>query len=261
LLEIQDRKAVRTIVLNRPDKGNGLSRDLAHAIVEALDRACRDEQIRIIAITGTGGVFSLGLDRSMSSDIASGVPRKRRWYEYPWAHELMSSIRWRCGKIIVGGVNGPAIGGGLGLAMATDVRLISRSARLEAGFAPRLVGTSDTAATTFLPPGAGYERAIQAFSGRPSLSAEDALTLGLAGEIIDDQVFSAGLEASCEELSAWHPTVLGLTKFGLIRARENADIDTEVRIEAAIYKSLSPIRQKTRPGPIADRTSDLAENG
>jgi 2-(1,2-epoxy-1,2-dihydrophenyl)acetyl-CoA isomerase len=123
-----------------------------------------------------------------------------------------------------------AVGAGLGLAMATDVRLISRSARLMAGYT-RIGGSPDAGLTITLPQAMGYERAMRFMMENRTVLGEEAVALGMAGEVVDDDAFEARLAAYCQQLCAWSPITLRLLKRGMVKSLETTDLETQLRYE------------------------------
>ncbi|HEX7886618.1 MAG TPA: enoyl-CoA hydratase/isomerase family protein [Phenylobacterium sp.] len=232
LLNIQDRGHVRTIVLNRPEKKNALSQALAWAIIGAVDDAAKDDDVWVIAITGSGGAFCSGLDLSTAETHSPFPPQTAYLDDIGWVGHFLLSMRKRCDKPIVGGINGVAVGAGLGLAMATDVRMVSRSARLMAGYT-RIGGSPDAGLTITLPQAMGYERAMRFMIENRTLQGEEAVAWGLAGEVVDDDAFQTRLEAYCDELCAWSPITLRLLKRGLVAATDSINMEQQLRFEVA----------------------------
>ncbi|MFL5451548.1 MAG: enoyl-CoA hydratase/isomerase family protein, partial [Myxococcales bacterium] len=137
-----------------------------------------------------------------------------------------------CDKPVVAGINGVAVGAGLGLAMAADVRLIARSARLMAGYT-RIGGSPDAGLTVTLPQAMGYERAMRFMMENRTVTGEEALTWGMAGEVADDAALADRLAAYCEELCAWSPITLRLLKRGMVKSYETTDLEQQLRFEVS----------------------------
>lgn len=235
VLHVEDKGHVRTIVLNRPHKKNALNQELAWKIVQAVDAAAVDDNVWIIGITGSGDAFCSGLDLSDSEKYSALTPQSAQLDDIGWVGNFLLSMRKRCDKPVVAGVNGVAVGAGLGLAMAADIRLVSKSARMMAGYT-RIGGSPDAGLTITLPQAMGYERAMRFMAENKSLSGEEAVAWGLAGEVVDDRAFDERFEAYCQQLSAWSPITLRLLKRGLAKACEFIDVEQQLRLEISNIK-------------------------
>lgn len=232
LVTTTDTGHVRTITLNRPEKKNALSQELAWGIVAAVDAAAADDNVWVVAITGSGDAFCAGLDLSGAEPYSPHTPQTAMLDDIGWVGNFLLAIRKRCDKPVVGGINGVAVGAGLGLAMATDVRLIAKSARLMAGYT-RIGGSPDAGLTLTLPQAMGYERAMRFMMENRTLVGDEAVAWGMAGEAVDDAAFAERLAAYCQELCAWSPITLRLLKRGIARSYETTDIESQLRFEVA----------------------------
>ena len=232
LVKISDKGHVRTIALNRPDRKNALSDALAWSVVNAIDDAAKDDDVWIVAITGTGDAFCAGLDLTMTERSSPLPPQSAQLDDINWVGQFLLSIRKRCDKPVVGGVNGVAVGAGLGLAMACDVRLVAKSARMMAGYT-RIGGSPDGGLTITLPQAMGYERAMRFMMENRTVVGEEAVSLGMAGEAVDDAKFADRLSEYCDELCRWSPITLRLLKRGMVKSLESTDMEQQLRYELA----------------------------
>jgi 2-(1,2-epoxy-1,2-dihydrophenyl)acetyl-CoA isomerase len=233
LVEVTDQGHVRTIRLNRPEKKNALSQALAWGVVEAVDAAALDDNVWVVAITGSGDAFCAGLDLSPANEpYHPKTAMAAQLDDIGWVGEFLLSIRKRCDKPVVGGINGVAVGAGLGLAMATDVRLIAKSARLMAGYT-RIGGSPDAGLTITLPQTMGYEKAMRFMMENRTVTGEEAIAWGMAGEAVDDADFAARLSEYCRELCAWSPITLRLLKRGMVRSTEAVEMESQLRYEVS----------------------------
>jgi 2-(1,2-epoxy-1,2-dihydrophenyl)acetyl-CoA isomerase len=114
--------------------------------------------------------------------------------------------------------------------MATDVRLVSRGARLMAGYT-RIGGSPDAGLTITLPQAMGYERAMRFMMENRTVLGEEAVALGMAGEVVDDGAFAERLAAYCQELCQWSPITLRLLKRGMAKSLETNDLEQQLRYE------------------------------
>jgi 2-(1,2-epoxy-1,2-dihydrophenyl)acetyl-CoA isomerase len=230
VVKITDVGHVRTIMLNRPERKNALSDELAWGVVRAVEEAAAVDDVWVIAITGSGDSFCAGLDLTGAPRSSPLSPQSAQLDDVGWVGNFLLAIRKRCDKPVVGGINGVAVGAGLGLAMATDVRLIGKSARLMAGYT-RIGGSPDAGLTITLPQAMGYEQAMRFMMENRTVLGEEAVALGMAGEVVDDDAFAARLAAYCQQLCAWSPITLRLLKRGMVKSLETTDLETQLRYE------------------------------
>ncbi len=230
VVKIADDGHVRTITLNRPDKKNALSDELAWGVVAAVEEAAREDNVWVVAITGVGDSFCAGLDLSGAPRSSPLSPQSAQLDDIHWVGQFLLAIRKRCDKPVVGGINGVAVGAGLGLAMATDVRIVARSARLMAGYT-RIGGSPDAGLTITLPQAMGYDPALRFMMENRTVLGEEAVALGMAGEVADDVGFAERLAAYCQQLCEWSPITLRLLKRGMVKSLETSDLETQLRYE------------------------------
>jgi enoyl-CoA hydratase/carnithine racemase len=232
VLIISDNAHVRTIRLNRPEKKNALSDELAWGIVAAVEEAARDDSVWVVAITGTGDAFCSGLDLTGVGDSATPLSAQSAFMDdVGWVGRFALVLREVCDKPIVGGINGVAAGAGLSLAMACDIRLGAERLRLIAGY-PRIGGSPDGGLTWTLPQAIGYEQAMRFLLENRTVDADEALRLGFVGEVVADAAFDARLAEYCAFLAERSPIASRFTKRGITRATR-IDLDDHVRYELA----------------------------
>jgi 2-(1,2-epoxy-1,2-dihydrophenyl)acetyl-CoA isomerase len=222
---------VRTITLNRPEKKNALSDELAWGIVTAVEDAAKDDDVWVIAITGTGDSFCAGLDLSPGRTGYSPLTAmEEQLDDLGWVSRFLLSLRNGCDKPIVAGLNGVAVGAGLSLALAADIRIMARSARLMAGY-PRIGASPDGGMTFTLSQLIGYEGAMRFLLENRTVTGDEALALGLVGEVVNDEALPTRLAEYCQMLTERSPITARLTKRGLRAATTAIDLEAQVRYE------------------------------
>jgi 2-(1,2-epoxy-1,2-dihydrophenyl)acetyl-CoA isomerase len=232
-LEITNDGHVRTIALNRPEKMNALNDEMAWAIVDAIEAAATDDSAWVIAITGTGRAFCAGLDLT---DFAGEKthsplsPMTRQLDDLAWISRFLLGMRQWCDKPIVAGINGVAVGGGLALAMSADIRIMKRSARLMAGY-PRIGGSPDGGLSYTLPEAMNYEQAIRFLLENRTVEGDEALRLGLVGEVVDDDAFDVRFRDYCASLTKLSPITARLSKRVVQKATTAVDLTDVLRNE------------------------------
>jgi len=131
LLEtIEDGVAVLT--LNRPEALNALSMDIRNGLLSALDRFADDPNVRCIVITGAGRAFCSGGDvKGMGERATRGYEARARGIQF--SNSIPMAMR-KHPKVIIGMINGVAAGAGMSMALACDLRVAGKSARITTAF-------------------------------------------------------------------------------------------------------------------------------
>ena len=183
LLEVVE-DGIAWLTLNRPDRLNALSPVMVSSLDEVIERLGTDRSVGAIIVTGAGRGFCAGGDvKTMASRASQGfedrVEGLRRMHRLPM---LLRTIP----KIVIAMVNGPAVGAGLGLAMACDLRIAGRSARFGTGFAG--VGYSgDFGGSWSLTRLVGTAKARELYFLGDIIDATEAASLGLVNRVVEDE--------------------------------------------------------------------------
>jgi 2-(1,2-epoxy-1,2-dihydrophenyl)acetyl-CoA isomerase len=177
---------VLVLTLNRPQRRNALSYPLYEALLEALHAAAGDDSVGAIVLTGAGGTFCAG------GDVARMAGTKVQDQPY---EDRVRSLRRRLGisellhtidKPTIAMISGPAVGAGLSLAMACDMRYADTTARMRTGFLN--VGLSgDFGGHYFLPRLVGMAKARELYLTSPMLDAAAALDIGLVNHVVQPE--------------------------------------------------------------------------
>ena len=251
VLKIHNDGHVRTIQLNRPERKNALNDALAWGIVNAVEDASKDDEVWILAITGTGDAFCSGLDLAGSGaegESASRLsPQSKYLDDLSWVSRFPINLRYGCDKPIVAGINGVAVGAGLSLAMSCDIRIMSRSARLMAGY-PRIGGSPDGGLTWTLAQAMNYEQALRFLLENRTVQGDEAKALNLVGEVVDDDKFDARFHEYCQSLTKLSPITGRLSKRGV--AAGTKDIDVEAKCATNSKISVVPSAAATARKPV-----------
>ena len=188
--------AVATVTLNRPEARNALDVGLKVALRDALGAVAADAAVRAVVLAAAGPAFCVGQDLkehvgSLERDPV-GVWRTVSEHYSPIVTALATMP-----KPVVAAVNGIAAGAGAGFAFACDLRVLARSAGFNLAFAG--IGlTADSGTSWTLPRLDGWARATELLMLPRTVPAEEALALGLATQVVDDD---AALQAA-QELAA-----------------------------------------------------------
>jgi 2-(1,2-epoxy-1,2-dihydrophenyl)acetyl-CoA isomerase len=225
---------VATVTLNRPDRRNAWDDSLGSGLEQAFTSLSIDDSVRCIVLTGAGSSFCSG------ADLATGFPT------LPSGHDdLTGTLRRRfhpgflamldCPKPIIAAVNGPAIGAGACLALASDIAILdSAAAYLQFRFSA--IGLMpDVGATALLASAVGPARAVEIFMLADKLDARRCVELNLASRISDD------LRHDTAELAtrlAQGPTAAYGTTKKAVRAWSRAQMAEQIELEAALQQTL-----------------------
>lgn len=170
--EISDR--IFTITLNRPERLNAFTSRMMEELLHALDQADADDDVRVIIFTGAGRAFCAGADLSGGpntfnrAEIATGEETRRD------GGGILTLRIFECKKPIIAAVNGPAVGVGVTMTLAMDIRLAADDARFGFVF-PRRGIVPEACSSWFLPRVVGIGQALEwTFSGRV-FGAQEAL--------------------------------------------------------------------------------------
>ena len=231
VLQVTDDGHVRTLRLNRPEVKNALNLEMAWGIVGAVEAAAKDDDVWVIAITGRDGAFCSGLDlRGTGEDFDPQSRQTKYLDDMGWISRFLLVFRQQCEKPIVCGINGVAVGGGLSLALACDIRMMARGARILAGY-PRIGGSPDGGMTFSLSQLIGYEKTMRFLLENATVDADEAYRLGIVGEVVDAEQFEGRFAAYCQQLAQVSPITARLTKRTVAKATTAIDLEAQLRLE------------------------------
>ena len=176
---------VMTLTLNRPDRLNAYTHQMKDDVIAALDAADRDDDVRVVIITGAGRGFCAGADLAAGAatfELAGegrgatpdGVPRD--------TGGIMTLRMFECRKPLIGAINGPAVGIGATMTLPMDIRLASQDARFGFVFARRGI-VPEAASSWFLPRLVGIAQAMEWVATGRVFDADEALRGGLVRSV------------------------------------------------------------------------------
>lgn len=192
---------VLTITLHRPQALNAMTAPMRRELCHAVDLADADDAVRAVVFTGSGRAFCAGFD------LSSGPAAFDRADATPPPDEAgrdgggMLALRlFASRKLLIGAVNGAAVGIGASMLLPMDIRIASSAARIGFVFARRGI-VPDACASWFLPRVVGISRAVEwATSGR-LLGADEALAGGLLREVCEPDRLLARAQALAHEVA------------------------------------------------------------
>lgn len=198
---------VLTVTIDRAEQRNAVNVDVNRALVGALDRATRDEDVRLVVLTGAGDkAFCAGGDLGGMRPEAGAVAQHRDRAVFA---DVLTGLRG-LPKPVIGRVNGHALAGGFGLALACDLLVAADHATF--GTTEVKVGMWPYMITTVLTDHLGPKRTLELMLTGRRLSAEEAFSWGLLNRVVPGDGLDAAVAELSAELLALSPVVLSLGK-------------------------------------------------
>jgi 2-(1,2-epoxy-1,2-dihydrophenyl)acetyl-CoA isomerase len=230
LYRLENRVALLT--LNRPERLNALTRDMMQSLLSRLADCALDDAIGCVVLTGAGGAFCAGGDVHVQARVAADgspeTPEQRT--DLLRASMEASRLLHEMPKPTIAMVNGVAAGAGLSLALACDLRIAGRSARMTTAFAK--VGLSgDYGGTWFLTQLVGTAKARELYFMSEMLDAARIQGLGLANSVVSDDELIAETIALAERLANGPSVALRYVKRNL-NVAEHRDLAAALDSEA-----------------------------
>lgn len=196
---------IATLVLNRPDRLNALDVEIVCNLRSDLTRFAAAEEVKAIVITGAGRAFSAGADLTALApkpqadgrvDMGAQVSDLMLTHFGPMMSELMAFP-----KPVVTAINGIAAGGAAGIALCGDVVLAGRAGKFKFVQSQQLGIVADLGASWLLQRTVGRQTALATMLLGETISAENALRLGLVWEVVDDEKLVARAQEVAQSLS------------------------------------------------------------
>jgi enoyl-CoA hydratase/carnithine racemase len=215
-LLVENRGPVRILTMNRPDKRNALNYVLTQALLDGLRAADADEGVASIVLTGAGPAFCAGADLSEFKDLTpENQPLVERRAELTMN---LQGIFARLAKPVVSAVNGAAMGGGAGLALAGDVAVMAANAKL--GYPEVKHGIVAAVVMAGLVRNVGRKAAFELVATGEPIDAARALALGLVNRVVaPDRVLPESIELA-EKFAGVERAAMAATKELFYRAHE-----------------------------------------
>lgn len=223
LRELTD-DGVLVMTLNRPETMNAVNGPINAALMAAARDSKRDNNIKVIVITGTGRGFCAGADLSgggpARGDFEGGGPAGRSArVNKTGPGELVDALA-NADVPVIGAINGAAVGGGFGLALSCDVRIASDAARLGSVFIKRGVGP-DYGTSFWLPRIVGLSKAFELMYSGELLDAQAALAIGLVNKVVPHEKLMEETMAYARMIAAGPPIAYTYTRRALLRSLDN----------------------------------------
>jgi len=227
-IKYQKIDMVGIITLNRPEHKNAINLSMVEELAEVCREIMQDKQVRVVTVTGAGQYFSAGADASAACSCRAGsVAESIARLEYP----------------VIAAINGDAIGQGLELALACDIRIAADSAQLampevREGFIPWDGGTQR------LPRLIGKTRALEMILLSQTISTEEACQFGLVNKIVPASELASVAASLAHQIAEKAPIALRYAKEAINKGLD-LTLEQALRLEADLYLLLHTTNDRT----------------
>ena len=249
-IRLETRGHVAVLTLDEPEKRNAMTAALIDAIGPRIDQLAQDRDVRVVVVTGSGRSFCSGADFAGTTELIQrsglgGVLGTRE------AIRTIYEAFVRIGQLpqpTIAAINGHAIGGGLGIALQCDLRIVAKDAKLAVNFS-RLGIHPGLGISALLPRAIGEQRALELLLTGETVRGDQATEWGFALEAVErDEVLPRAM-ALAERISAAAPLSLRAIKSTQRKVNARA-LDTTLELEA-MQQALLGQTEDAREGVLA----------
>ena len=212
---------VGIITLNRPESRNALSDELTPALRTTIKEFDTNREVRSLLITGAGKAFCAGGDvKSMSQGgIGPKLSREEAIEDLQRKQLTLTGALYNFTKPSIAALPGPAAGAGLAIALACDIRYVSRNAFAIAGYG-RIALSGDYGITWLLSKTVGLSKAKELMFTNDKISAEEGLRIGLFNKIVEEKKLYESTFDTAKNMAQFSPLALSLMKNNLNSCNE-----------------------------------------
>lgn len=253
-LILDKNEHVAVMTLNQPEKLNALSAALRDDMLDAIAEVRGDDQIRAMIVTGAGRGFCSGAD-------LTGTAEQKE----PSQNDTLDDLGWvgrqaltmhGLNKPVIGAINGVAVGAGMSLALACDVRVGSEKSRFKTVFIERNL-SPDSGMSFFLPRIVGYSRAADLIFTSRAVDADEAYRLGLLDRLVEHETLMEAALELASQMTQWPPLAMRMSK-KVLQHNIEVEVDDAVRYELTSLaygnravndhkESIAAFREKRKP--------------
>lgn len=208
------RDEVTALTLRRPEQRNAMNASLIAGLHDAFAALQADRSVRVVVLTGAGQGFCAGLDlkAGASPPESEGLGRAQAGLVVQQSIARLVPTMRGLRQPIIAAVNGAASGGGLALALASDIRIAARSARFNVAFVRVGLSACDIGVSWLLPRLLGASRAYELMLTGRFVLADEAERIGLVTRVVDDEALLDAAVETAEQIVANSPFGVHMTK-------------------------------------------------
>ena len=227
------RPHVALVTLNRPERMNSMAFDIMVPLKEVLENLDYDNSVRVVVLTGAGKGFSSGADHKSAGSVPHVQDLTRPTYalrSMQVLDDVILALR-RLHQPVIAAVNGAAIGGGLCLALAADIRVASHGAYFRAAGINNGLTASELGLSYLLPRAIGSSRAFEIMLTGRDVDAQEAERIGLVSrQVPDDQLLQTCYDMA-ERIATFSRPGVELTKRTLWSGLDAASLEGHMQAE------------------------------
>ena len=227
------RPHIALITLNRPERMNSMAFDVMVPLKAALENITYDNAVRVVVLTGAGRGFSSGADHKSAGEVPHVQGLTRPTYalrSMQILDDVILALR-RLHQPVIAAVNGAAIGGGLCLALAADIRVAASGAYFRAAGIDNGLTASELGLSYLLPRAIGSSRAFEIMLTGRDIDAEEAERIGLVSRQVPDDQLLETCYAMAERIAGFSRPGIELTKRTLWSGLDAASLEGHMQAE------------------------------
>lgn len=227
------RSDVALVTLNRPERMNSMAFDVMVPLKGVLEDLRYDNSVRVVVLTGAGRGFSSGADHKSAGSVPHVAGLTRPTYalrSMEILDDVILALR-RLHQPVIAAVNGAAIGGGLCLALACDVRVAAEGAYFRAAGINNGLTASELGLSYLLPRAIGSSRAFEIMLTGRDVDAQEAARIGLVSSVVAEEVLLETCYDMADRMAAFSRPGIELTKRTLWSGLDAASLEGHMQAE------------------------------
>ena len=257
---LEKKEHIATITLNRPDRLNAITPQMAQELLSAFDDVDEDDEMRVLVITGAGRGFCAGADvggmaggTEKGVGISRGLEMMRNRLSGGTGTTTLKLQKMQ--KPTIAMVNGVAVGGGFALALACDMRVGSENARFMNAFV-RIGLYAGWGSTWLYPRVMGLGKALEYLFTGDFIEAQEAEKLGVLNRLVPADELETETITLARKIADGPPIAIRLTKLGVYKGLA---MDFETALQTTDYESITLSSEDHREGVAAFREKRRAK--
>ena len=227
-LRVTHEGAIDWLCLSRPERLNTINPAMCDELQDYFDRLLRNNAVRVVILRGEGRAFCAGYDLKEADGVSAGPIAGMNVQRQ--VSEVFMRMR-RCPQPIICLAHGATTGGGFAFALASDVRIVARDARMNVAMIKVGLTGCDVGISYFLPRAVGQSIAAELMMTGRFIGAERALATGLVSEVVEVEALETAGRAMAEDMLKTSPMGLRLTKEGLRLAVDAPSLEAAAALE------------------------------